>query len=115
MSKSTPEITVTHPNLIAHHEAFSHIRKELKTDSAAQFAAHTMEVSRGIKVCLDLVFLSDMYRREAVDADPDDQLIPTLNLQDTEYLMRLAIISAQELGNKAEDHLARLERKAVKL
>ncbi|QRX80848.1 hypothetical protein [Glaciimonas sp. PAMC28666] len=92
MIKPTPS-----PIPDALHQSFSWLPDEYKTDPAAQFYAMTKDICHGIQTCVDLAHFSTM--------DRDNDTIPMLNISDTDRLLRLALTSAQMLGDRAADRI----------
>jgi hypothetical protein len=78
---------------------------ELEKDGRAAFLALTMDVSRGIETCLQLVNSSNLERHGNTMADPGEEIPPILNRIDTENLLRLAIASARMLATESEHKL----------
>ena len=109
MSKSIPKVNGSE----AFHESYSVVRDALKADPNALFAARTIEIACGVKVCLDLVFMSNLYREASHNTDPDFPLVPTLDAHATEALMRLAIVCMDDLESRAESQLSSIEAMAV--
>ena len=82
------------------HTSFSWLLPHLKGDEHAQFYALTVDICQGIKTCIDLAHLSN--------TDRDDETMPTLNILDTEILLRLALSSSQLLAEMAAHRIDRM-------
>lgn len=93
------------PKATAFHVPFSHLDLRLKHDQDAQFAATTMDIARGIGLCLEMVSNSDLAREMNSDAEPTDEDLPLLDPVDTYLLARFAISSARLLADHAEGHI----------
>jgi len=76
----------------ATHKPFSWLADDLKHDQRAQFAATTMDICQGVETCLELVHTSSLERDSG----------PTLNPNDTDRLLRMAMASIRLLGESAE-------------
>ncbi|GGX76822.1 hypothetical protein GJV26_17000 [Massilia dura] len=84
------------------HQPFSWTSPGAGGHDCAAFIALTMDVSRGIETCLQLVNSSNMERHANTMADPGTETPPVLDRIDTENLLRLAIVSARMLAADAE-------------
>ena len=80
------------------HEPYRWLNKEAQGFPGADFVELAMEVSNGIRTCLELVNASDLAR--------DENETPLLDKADTCYLLRLAIVSSKMLAEDAEQKLA---------
>ncbi|HWW08388.1 hypothetical protein [Collimonas sp.] len=106
-STSTPPLFS--PSAIkADHQPFSWLAEELRIDSSMQFLAHTLDITQGIKTCLELVHASNQAREEGDPAYP-----PTLNVPDTERLTRMAMAAASTLSEQAERRIAVLNSRCA--
>jgi hypothetical protein len=99
-SNSTPTQS-HHTPIAADHQPFSWLAEELRIDASMQFLAHTLDITQGIKTCLELVHASNQAREEGDPAYP-----PTLNVPDTERLTRMAMAAASTLSEQAERRIA---------
>ncbi|MEB0014271.1 hypothetical protein QN379_20995 [Glaciimonas sp. Gout2] len=90
------------PEPEAFHQPFSWLPLHYQTDQCAQFYALTVDVCYGIKTCMELVHVSN--------ADRGTDVKPTLDIIDTERLLRLALTSAQMLAETAEHRIDKLDR-----
>ncbi|AQR70078.1 hypothetical protein BZG29_18395 [Janthinobacterium sp. LM6] len=102
------------PKAAAFHVPFSHLDHRLKDDQDAQFAAITMDIARGIGVCLEIASNSDLAREMNADADPADEDLPVLGPVDTYILTRFAISAARLLADQAEDRITWMNEYCVK-
>lgn len=102
------------PKAAAFHVPFSHLDHRLKDDQDAQFAATTMDIARGIGLCLEMVANSDLARETNTDADLGDEDLPLLDPVDTYLLTRLVISSARLLAYQAEDRITWLNEYRAK-
>lgn len=102
------------PKAAAFHVPFSHLEQRLKDDQDAQFAAATMDIARGIGVCLEMASNSDLARETNTDADPADEDLPVLDPIDTYILTRFAISAAKLLADRAEDRITWLNEYRAK-
>lgn len=98
----------------AFHVPFSHLDLHMKHDQDAQFAAATMDIARGIGVCLEMASNSDLARETNTDADPADEDLPVLDPVDTYILTRFAISAARLLAEHANDRITWLNEYRVK-
>ena len=105
MSARHPPAQAKLPKAAAAHVAFSHLHDSVKDDPDAQFAATTMDIARGIGLCLEMVTNSDLAREMNADADAADEDLPLLDPADTYILTRFAISSAKLLADHAEDRI----------
>lgn len=96
------------------HVPFSHLGLHMKHDQDAQFAAATMDIARGIGVCLEMASNSDLARETNTDADPADEDLPVLDPVDTYILTRFAISAARLLAEHANDRITWLNEYRVK-
>ena len=103
MSATTTVIEPVAPDAI--HQPFTWLHPQIKHDQHAQFIALTMDVCNGIQTCLGLV--------QATEISRDSGTPPLLKIGDTSALLRLAIVSAQMLGEKANDRIEQTEDRAV--
>ena len=104
MPPSTPSqlsIPATPAAATALHQPFSWLSDSDKGDASANRNADTMDAFRGIATCLQLIEMSNLDR-EMADPGDSETVVPTLSIQDTGRLMRLAILVATEWGNKAD-------------
>ena len=97
----------------AEHQLFSHLHGDAKNDSGTRLAARTLDVCNGIETCLELVHSSDLTRRYNLDADPGEEVAPTLSINDTDRLLRLAIASVKMLANAAEGQIDQANKRAI--
>lgn len=95
---SSPQFTP--PAAEAFHQAFSWLPLHHRTDAHAQFYALTKDVCQGIQTCIDVAHFSIM--------DRDTDTAPTLDIIDTERLLRLALTSSQMLAEIATIRIDRL-------
>ncbi|MFZ4875000.1 hypothetical protein ACL9RI_07940 [Janthinobacterium sp. Mn2066] len=105
MSTRRPEPSAPLPPPDALHVPFSFLRASLKDDRDAQFVATTMNIARGISLCLELAIKSNLVREMNEQVVPEGQEAPLLNLQDTDRLMHFALESARLLDDYAEDRI----------
>lgn len=84
----------------AAHAPFNWLEPEAAAIARADFITLTLDISRGMNTCLELVNASNL-ERAAGDPEHGDSL-PTLNVGDTESLMRLSIASSRMLADAAE-------------
>lgn len=89
----------------AFHKSFSWLLPQHQGDRHAQFYALTVDVCQGIKTCIDLAHFSN--------TDRDNGTKPTLDIQDTEYLLRLALSSSHMLAEIAAGRIDRINDPAV--
>lgn len=93
------------------HE-FSWLRGDLRNDRAAVFAARMKDLGFGVHKCLQLIEASDLDRAHGEgEADAD---APLLNLSDTGVLLRLAVTTAQIIGEQAEEFLVQAQERCDK-
>ena len=92
----TPQ-QVTNAPAAQTHKAFSWISEQMECDSSARFAALMIDVANGIGTCLEIVQSTMMAPALAED--------PLLSENDTMNLLRLAIVSARMLEEKAESQI----------
>ena len=78
------------------HQPFSWLHRDIENDSNARFMALTMDVCKGIKICLDLVHTAGLERDSGLN---EDRL---LDVEETNSLLRLAMVSAQLLTESAQ-------------
>lgn len=90
MRKSKKTSSTPTPTPEAFHQPFSWLLPHYKTDANAHFFALTKDVCHGIKTCIDVAHFSMM--------DRDTEELPTLDINATERLLRLALRSSQMLG-----------------
>lgn len=77
----------------AFHKSFSWVRSQHRGDKHAQFYALTVDVCQGIATSIDLAHFSN--------TDRDNGTMPTLDIKDTEHLLRLALASSYMLAEMA--------------
>lgn len=82
------------------HKPFSWLVGSAKDDQNAQFAALTMDICHGVETCLELVHVSNLERDHG----------PTLNPNDTERLLRMAMASMRLLGESAESTIEHMNK-----
>ena len=87
------------------HVPFSWLDPELVGNPNGEFVALTMDICRGVEVCLGLVHSSDLERRFLADADEGDTALPTISSCESEWLLRLALKSTKLLADAAERHI----------
>jgi hypothetical protein len=114
MSARLPTPAAKPPASAAAHKPFSFLREELRGDSAAQFVAMTMDIARGLQVCIELTNASNLTREMNEDCDAGAEESPTLDLVDTDYLTRFAAASACLLANHATNRIEWLNKYAIK-
>ena len=102
------------PKATAFHVPFSHLDLRLKHDQDAQFAAATMDIARGIGVCLEMASNSALARETNTGADPVDEDLPVLDPVDTYILTRFAISAARLLAEHANDRITWLNEYRAK-
>lgn len=95
------------PALGEAHQPFSWLGQDLKGDASAEFAALTMDVCRGVDLCLEILHADHMVRIVNRDADPGEEKAPAFGLADGERLLRLAMVSARLLSDAAEVQIER--------
>lgn len=95
------------------HKEFSWLPARLAFDHRAQFVATTLDVCRGIDVCIGLVQSSNSTRLNNIDADPQDATPPMLGIVETEQLLFLSKASARLLADTAEKHIEWLGKQAI--
>ena len=98
-SSSSPK-----PPIEALYKPFSWLTPNLKGDREAEFYALTVDICQGIKTCINLAHLSN--------TDRDDNTMPTLNILDTETLMRLALSSSHLLSELAAARIDKMNDRA---
>jgi len=96
------------------HKPFSFLRDELRHDSAAQFVALTMDIARGLQVCIDMTNSSNLTREMNADCDAGHEEVPTLDAVDTDFLTRFAAATAGLLAERAAERIEWLNRYGVK-
>lgn len=98
---SIPNGTTSHPTPDstpeAFHKPFSRLLPQHKADQHAQFYELAVDTCQGIKTCIDLAHLSN--------TDRDDAAMPTLDIRDTEALLRLALASSHMLAEIASHRI----------
>ncbi|QRX81668.1 hypothetical protein [Glaciimonas sp. PAMC28666] len=96
-----PKMTTPSPSSApiteALHQPFSWLPAAHQNDRHAQFYAMTVDICQGVKTCIDLAHLSN--------SDRNTDTMPTLAINATERLMRLAYMSSQLLAGVAEGHI----------
>ena len=90
------------------HQPFDWIAPDQRHHGGAEFLALALDVSHGIETCLTLVHGSNLERMHNADADPGSEGAPVLDCQDTERLLRLAMVSARLLAADAAQRIDRL-------
>ncbi|QRX84381.1 hypothetical protein [Glaciimonas sp. PAMC28666] len=85
------------PTPEATHQAFSWLPSHHQHDQSAQFYAMTIDICQGVKTCIDLVQVSN--------ADRGTDTLPMLDVNATERLLRLALMSSQMLAEVAEGRI----------
>lgn len=92
--------------LSSHHQPFSFLPKHLRGNQIAEFAATTLDICRGIQLCAELAHTSGLERQFNVDADTlADEAPPSLDLADTDTMLRLVIATSGMLANMADNHM----------
>jgi hypothetical protein len=94
------------------HERFSWMHTSLN-DYSGEFMETTYNVCRGIKLCLELNHISNLDRKMAEDADPGQEIVPTLSENDAETLLLFATASAGLLAQNTEDRMSRMTERAM--
>lgn len=97
-----PSAPAHQPEQEAVHRPFSWLSNESTHDQAAQFMALTMDVCNGVQTCLELVHSGDLTHKMNEDADPGEEVAPTLDRLDRERLLLLANASVRMLADEAE-------------
>lgn len=92
------------------HEAFSWM-PGCSYSSNGDFAEKTLDICRGIELCLQLAQSSGMAHRNSRDASPENKEVPTLSEPDAETLVLFAKTAAAMLGERASDVIDSLWRK----
>ena len=90
------------------HKPFSWLHNDEEASPAAIRNAEAMDAFRGIATCLQLIEMSNLDR-EMSDPDDPEYITPTLTLEDTGRLMRLAILVANEWGTKSDCAMFRIK------
>lgn len=105
------------PALEGNHRPFSNLGGELHGNEDAAFLDLAIDIGHGIETCLELVHSSDAERayNMQADADPDMKVMPMLSWDDTERLLRLAVVSARTLAQEAERRRDRMSRRVLAL
>src|SRR5438477_8730785 len=96
-STNTPEQTPESNLTSAVHQPFTWLGDDVKDYPMADFVELTMDVSRGIHACLEIIEASNLERSWNAELDPEDATLPTLNRNDTGKLMRLTIATIRLL------------------
>lgn len=86
-------------------EPFNWLHEQARREPGADLVSETMDVARGIACALELVNTSIL-------ADVDEDW-PTLDLNQREALLRLAIVSARMLSAQADREIDRRNREAL--
>ena len=89
------------PATEACHEPFSWLPSHHQHNRHAQFYAMTMDICQGVRTCIDLAQVSN--------SDRGTRTKPTLDVNATERLLRLALMSSQMLAEIAESHIDGLD------
>lgn len=82
------------------HQAFSWINDDV-LDDGAEFVALTMDVCRGVEICLQLIHSTDMR----TDSGAGDEDPPPLGTVEKERLLLLATAAMDMLGKQADDRI----------
>lgn len=85
-------------------QAFSWLRDDLREDRAAIFAVRMKDLGFGVHKCLQLIEASELDRAHGGE-DGEDGDAPLLSLYDTSVLLRLALATAEIIGEQAQDFL----------
>lgn len=95
------------------HRPFSMLPDSLRGDSNAEFATTVYDVIRGIKLCVELVHVSDLERQHNEFADtPEDLGVPTISVAHADTLTRFVIATSEMLATVAEHHIGWIEMRA---
>ena len=86
-------------------QEFSWLHGDLRNDRAAVFAARMKDLGYGVHKCLQLIETSDLDRAHGASDDDGNSYAPLLDAYDTGVLMRLAVTTAQIIGEQAEEFL----------
>ncbi|MDY7548486.1 hypothetical protein QN360_16080 [Glaciimonas sp. CA11.2] len=105
MNKQTNPPQSPTSEIEAFHKSFSWLLPQHRGDRHAQFYALTVDVCQGIKTCIDLAHFSN--------TDRDNGTMPTLDIMDTEHLLRLAISSSHMLAEMAAGRIDRINDTTV--
>ncbi|MGZ9712495.1 hypothetical protein ACXX82_17000 [Glaciimonas sp. GNP009] len=105
MSKPEFNPSSSKPPIESFHKSFSWLTPTLKGDREAEFYALTLDICQGIKTCINLAHLSN--------TDRDDNTMPTLDILDTETLLRLALSSSHLLSELAARRIDALNDHAL--
>lgn len=81
------------------HQPFSWLHRDIENDSNARFMALTMDVCKGIRTCLDLVHTAGIERENDLNEGS------LLDVEETNSLLRLAMVSAQLLTETAQSKI----------
>ena len=105
MSGNKPKKAPQFDHNSAVHQPFSWLDDAAKTYPMADFVELTMDVSRGVHACLEIIEASNLECSWNAELDPEDATLPTLNRNDTGKLMRLAIATIRLLREHADHNL----------
>lgn len=86
----------------AHHKAFTWLPRGSENDQDAKFTALVKDITSGARIALELVHMSNL--------DRDMGEAPTLNENQTEAMMFLAMRSIELLSDLADERIMRLVR-----
>lgn len=114
MSARLPAPPAKLPAPASAHKPYSFLRDELRHDGAAQFVALTMDIARGLQVCIDMTTASNLTREMNEDCDAGNEEVPTLDTVDTDYLTRFAAATAGLLADRAYERIEWLNKHGVK-
>lgn len=94
-------------------QEFSWLHGDLRHDHAAAFAARMKDLGFGVHKCLQLIEASDLDRAHCT-GDDDDSYAPLLDSFDTGVLLRLALTTAQIIGEQADRFLVQAQERCDK-
>ena len=96
-----PPPTPPTPATKACHEPFSWLPSHQQHDKHAQFYAMNLDICQGVRICIDLPQVSNLDRGTSITL--------TLDVNATERLLRLALMSSQMLAEISESHVDGLD------
>lgn len=95
------------------HTPFSFLDERLRGQRTPEFIARTMDICHGIKLCIELAHSSNMERDFNKDVDtPQDERTPSLDIGETDLMLRMAMATAGLLAETAFEHIEWLNQSA---
>jgi hypothetical protein len=92
------------------HQAFSWIADGAADVNGAEFVALTMDVCRGVQICLQLIHSTDMR----TDSGAGDDDPPPIGTVEKERLLLMATAAMGMLGKQADDRIESINAQVYK-